>query len=217
MAQSTEQALRRGVIQTALEMNRLGINQGKSGNVSARAKGGFFVTPSGIPYDELMPENVSFVRDSGEHVSGMPPSSEWQMHLTLLRLRPKANAVVHAHPIHATALSCMGMDIPAFHYMVAAVGGDSVPCAEYATFGTEALALNVARALQDRKGCLMSNHGIVAIGETLGDALRVAENIEVLARTYIACLGMGKPRVMPATEMTKVLEKFKTYGVKSPR
>ena len=212
MVQSVEQALRRGVIETALEMNRLGVNQGKSGNVSVRVRGGFLITPTGVPYDELLPENVSLVLENGDHSEGLAPSSEWKMHATLLRLRPNSNAVVHAHPVHATALSCLGMEIPAFHYMVAAVGGDTIPCAEYATFGTEQLAMNVARALQDRKGCLMANHGIVALGSDLGDALRVALEIETLARTYWTCLQVGRPRLLPATEMGDVLKKFSTYG-----
>lgn len=201
-------ALRRDVIDTALEMNRLGINHGKCGNVSVRVRGGFLITPSDVSYERLRVKDVSLVSDAGEHLSGPLPSTEWALHMSLLRLRKDSGAVVHAHPVYATALSCMGLEIPAFHYRVATLGGDSIPCAEYATFGTNGLALNVARAMQGRSGCLMANHGIVATGRTLHDALTGAEEIEKLAQVYWTCLQVGRPRYLPAAEMATVLGKF---------
>lgn len=215
-------ALRAEVIRTALEMNSSGINVNKSGNVSARCssedgKKGFLITPSGIPYAELEPESLSFVfreAEAGEWGFSGPfaPSSEWLMHALAYQVRPKAGAIVHTHSRKATAVACLGRDIPAFHYMVAAAGGKCIPCAPYATFGTKQLAQNAAAVLTRHRGCLLAHHGVIATGRTLPRAFSLAVEIENLASMYVDLLKIGEVRTIPDDEMARVLERFRSYG-----
>lgn len=206
------QALRREVIATARTMNALGINQGTSGNVSARWREGLLVTPSGVPYEELGPDDIVYLRGDGSFRGARRPSSEWRIHRDLLAARPEAGAVVHTHSPYATALACLGQAIPAFHYMVAVAGGDSIRCAPYATFGTQALSDHALAALEGRTACLLANHGVVALGASLSRALHLAHEVEVLAAQYCRALQIGAPVLLPAAEMERVLEQFKSYG-----
>ncbi|AHE97200.1 fuculose phosphate aldolase [Thioalkalivibrio paradoxus ARh 1] len=208
----SERLLREGMIDICLRMNREGINQGTSGNVSARWRDGMLITPSGIPYDALRPEDMVFVGPRGEHDAGQRPSSEWRFHLAILDSRPEIGAVVHTHSLHATALAICGMEIPALHYMIAAAGGPTIRCAPYATFGTEALSRNVVEALQDRSACLLANHGVVATGPGLERALWLAGEVETLAHQYILSLGLGGPRLLPDAEIDRVVRKMQHYG-----
>lgn len=210
----SELELRRAVIETAREMNRRGINVNKSGNVSARFGTGFLITPTGIPYGRLEPADVVFVDLATGAAEGRRlPSSEWEMHAETYRVRPDAGAVAHCHSCFATALACQNMPIPAFHYMVAAAGGDSIEVAPYATFGTHALAVAAARALRKRNACLLEHHGSLALGATLEKALALLVEVENLARQYVTVRALGEPRIIPADEMARVVEKFRTYGV----
>ncbi len=144
--------LRNAVVATALRMNELGINRGKSGNVSARTGDGFLITPSALPYDETEPQDIVTVHDDGQAVGSYLPSSEWRFHRAIYAARPEVHAIVHAHSPFATTLACLDRGIPAFHYMVAVAGGADIRCAAYATFGTQALADQVLRALDGRQG-----------------------------------------------------------------
>lgn len=204
-------ALREAIVETARRMNALGINQGMSGNVSARTNTGFLITPSGLDYDAMTADDVVAMSADGVAERGKP-SSEWRFHQDIYASRPDAQAVVHTHSAHATTLACLGRGIPAFHYMVAVAGGPDVRCAPYATFGTQELSNHALAALKDRKACLLANHGLIALGGSLPDALRVAEEVEVLAGQYWRALQLGEPVILSDTEMTAVLEKFKTYG-----
>jgi len=133
--------LRAEVIATARRTNDLGLSQGTSGNVSVRIGGGFLVTPSGMPYDELRPSDIVEVRTDGSLPGpARNPSSEWRLHRDIYEARPDAEAIVHVHSLHATALAIHRRGIPAVHYMIAVAGGNDVRCAPYATFGTEELA-----------------------------------------------------------------------------
>lgn len=211
--QDSELALRRAVIETAREMNRRGINVNKSGNVSARLGAGFLITPTGIPYERLEPADVVYVDLATGGADGPRlPSSEWEMHAEVYRTRPDAGAVAHCHSCFATALACQNMPIPAFHYMVAAAGGDSIEVAPYETFGTRALALAAAHALEKRNACLLEHHGSLALGATLDKALALLAEVENLARQYVTVRALGEPRIIPADEMARVVEKFRTYG-----
>jgi L-fuculose-phosphate aldolase len=212
MAEATHLALRRRIVATCRRMNALGVNQGTSGNVSARTRGGLLITPSGVPYDALKPEGIVALAADGTVAGGGTPSSEWRFHVDILAARPDAGAVVHTHSVHATALSCLRRGIPAFHYMVAAAGGDTIRCAPYATFGTQALSDNALAALAGRRACLLANHGVIAIGRDLDAALALAVEVETLARQYLLALQAGTPAILPAAEMRRVLEKFETYG-----
>lgn len=204
--------LRRAIVHTCREMNRLGINQGTAGNVSARIPGGFLLTPSGVPYDAMTPEQIVPMDLGGGYVGPTVPSSEWRMHLDIYRHRPEAEAIVHTHSTYATAFSCLRQDMPAFHYMIAAVGGPTLRCARYATFGTTELSAAMLEALVDRSACLLANHGVIVFGETLARALWRAGEVETLAKQYFVARQMGEPVILDEAEMQRVLTRFKTYG-----
>jgi len=208
--------LRRAIIATARRMNELGINQGTSGNVSARAGNKMLITPSGVPYDDLRPADIVEMQFDGGWqcaVPGRRPSSEWRFHLDVLRARPEFGALVHVHPVQATALACQRRGIPAFHYMIAVAGGNSIRCAPYATFGTATLSRNALKALEGRTGCLLANHGMIACGVDLTTALALAVEIETLAAQYNAAMQTGRPKILSEAEMRRVLAKFKAgYG-----
>lgn len=211
----TELQLRKQVIATALRMNALGINRGKSGNVSARWKNGFLVTPSGRPYEETKPADIVFVDDKAQTKGKRAPSSEWRFHFDIYQRRGEVNAVVHTHSSFATTLACLAMAVPSFHYMVAVAGGNSIRCAPYATFGTQMLSDNALNALDGRKACLLANHGMVSTGENLKSALALAVEVEALCEQYWRALQIGSPNILSDEEMAVVVEKFKTYDTQS--
>lgn len=190
----------------------LGLNRGAEGNVSLRFGDGFLITPSGLPNDSLQAGQMVYMDLEGGWQGPLKPSSEWRIHRDLYRARADAGAVVHAHSPHAVSLACLRHPIPPFHYMVAAAGGRDIPCAAYATFGTEALSANVLTALADRRACLMANHGQVALGRTLEEALRLAEIVEELAAQYWRARLLGEPVLLTDAEMDEVLERFAGYG-----
>jgi L-fuculose-phosphate aldolase len=197
-------------------MNACGINRGKSGNVSARIEGGFLVTPSGLAYDSLSPENIVAMTSSGEPRGSLLPSSEWRFHRDIYASRSDAGAIVHAHSPFATTLACLGRDVPAFHYMIAVAGGKDIRCAPYATFGTQELSDHALAALEARKACLLANHGMIAIGATLATALALAIEVEALAEQYWRALQIGVPNLLSDAEMDLVLAKFESYGQRPP-
>lgn len=207
-----EYALRQEIIACCRRMADLGINQGTSGNISARWQKGLLLTPSGLDYDAMVPEDIVFMRMDGSHDGDLAPSSEWHFHRDILKSRDDIHAVVHAHPIYCTALAIARRDIPAVHYMIAAAGGPTVRCAPYATFGTEKLSRHAVKALEDRMACLLANHGMIACGVSLKKALWLAGELETLARQYVVSLGLGEPRILSDDEIARVAEKFKTYG-----
>ena len=206
-------ALRQSLIETANAMDRSGINRGTSGNLSVRFEDGMLITPSGMPYGSLESDDIVFIDADSGPVGRRLPSSEWRIHQDIYAARTHANAILHAHPISCTALACMRRPIPAFHYMVAVAGGRDIRCAPYATFGTQELSTGVLESLEDRKACLMANHGLVCLAENLGKAIALAVEVEHLARTYLHCLSTGEPEILSDEEMERVLAKFTTYGV----
>ncbi len=208
----TELQLRKQIIATAQRMNALGINRGKSGNVSARWKDGFLVTPSGLPYEETKPADIVFIDAKGRAKGKRAPSSEWRFHFDIYHGKSEVHAVVHTHSSFATTLACLEMAVPAFHYMVAVAGGNSIRCAPYATFGTQTLSDRALRALEGRKACLLANHGMIATGESLKSALALAVEVEALCEQYWRALQIGKPNLLSDDEMIAVVEKFKTYN-----
>jgi L-fuculose-phosphate aldolase len=166
-----------------------------------------------MAYDDMTPADIVFMRANGTVAPGQrEPSSEWRFHRAIFEARPEVGAVVHTHAMFATTLACLGREIPAFHYMVAMAGGDSIRCAPYATFGTQALADHAVKALEGRKACLLANHGMIVVGETLNRALALAVDVETLAAQYWRALQIGDPVILPKAEMRAVLEKFKSYG-----
>lgn len=208
-----DQGLRLEVIAACRELAQSALTHGTSGNVSLRRDARrFFISPTGMPYDSLLPEDVPLVDLSGRWSGQRRPSSEWRFHRDILKARAEIGAIVHTHSRHATALACTGRGIPAFHYMVAVAGGTDIRCAPYFTFGSQDLADAAVAALRDRKACLLANHGVIALGADLPAALRLAQEVENLAAQYSAALALGNVRLLDETEMRCVLEKFKTYG-----
>lgn len=201
------------LLNMALEINAIGINQGTSGNVSVRNKGlGYMITPSGKPYDECIESDMVSMTIDGSHHPDKQPSSEWRFHHDIYQHRPDVSAIIHVHSTYATTIACMGKDIPPFHYMVAAAGGKTIRCAPYYTFGTQELSDAVVEAMQDRKACLMANHGMIATGLTLKKALAMAVEVEKLCEVYLRLLPLGGGNMIDDTEMDVILEKFKSYG-----
>ena len=208
--------LREEIIHTCVQMNAEGINQGTSGNVSARWGDGILITPSALPYRDITPDDIVYLPFDEEHSPNgrHNPSSEWRFHLDILASRPDAGAVVHTHSTYATALAVLGLDIPAHHYMIAISGGDSIRCAEYAPFGTATLSHNALAALLDRTCCLLANHGVIATGSTLKKALWLAGEVEVLAKLYIIAQQIGEPRILSRQDIEEIQERIRDYGMK---
>ena len=209
---------RNQIIQYSLKLNSTNLSPLRSGNISVRAKeddkDGYLITPSGKKYETLKPEDIVFMglnEEIEKNYSGNNHSSEWRFHRDIYIDKKNAQAIVHAHSPHATAVSAHGKAIPPFHYMIALAGGEDIKCAEYATFGTEELSKNVLKALQDRCACLMSNHGQVAFGKNLEQAFELAQEVENICHQYTIALKLGQPKILSFEEMKKVLEKAKNY------
>jgi len=205
------------LIATARAMNATGLNVGTAGNLSVRTRRGFLITPTGMPYESLHPSDIVEVGKDGQSSGSRLPSSEWRMHRGIYDARPEVEAILHCHSPHATAISSLRRGIPAFHYMVAVAGGIDIRCAPYATFGTEELARLAVESLCDRTACLLANHGMLALAATLEKAMRLATEVENLARQYAIALSAGEPVILDEREMAIVLEKFKTYGQQQQR
>ena len=204
---------RQEVIDTALAMSHSQLSPGKSGNVSLRFGGKVLITPSGMAYDDLLPDDIVALTLQGEILSGVRlPSSEWHFHCAIYQAQAHVRGVVHTHSPYATALACLDRPIPAFHYMVAVAGGDDIPCVPYATFGTDDLAAHVVAGLANRSACLLSHHGQIATGESLAKAYDLAHEVETLAQQYHLACQVGTPVLLDGQEMARVLEKFMTYG-----
>ena len=209
---------RNQIIEYSLKLNSTNLSPLRSGNISIRTKedekDGYLITPSGKKYETLKPEDIVFMslnENAENEVSSNKPSSEWRFHRDIYLNKKEAQAIVHAHSPHATAVSSHGKTIPPFHYMIALAGGEDIKCAEYATFGTEELSKNVINALRERSACLMSNHGQVAFGKNLEDAFELAQEIENICHQYTIALKLGHPKILSFEEMKKVLDKAKNY------
>jgi len=212
MSVTSHREKRQSIIDACREMNRSGINQGTSGNISLRHEAGMLITPTSVPYEQMQPEQIVYMGLDGTFDPVQRPSSEWRFHLDILRARPEVNAVVHAHPPYSTILAIMGLEIPPVHYMIAVAGGDSIRCAPYATFGTQELSHHAVGALEGRMACLLEHHGMIAIGPSLSKAMWIAVEVETLARQYHGCLQIGTPRLLPKEEIENVLGRMAGYG-----
>jgi L-fuculose-phosphate aldolase len=208
---------RNQIIEYSIKLNSTNLSPLRSGNISLRGKEddkeGYLITPSGKKYETLKAEDIVFMGLNEElrDTSNQNPSSEWRFHRDIYLNKKEAQAIVHAHSPHATAVSSHGKTIPPFHYMIALAGGEDIKCADYATFGTEELSNNVIKALEKRSACLMSNHGQVAFGKNLEDAFELAQEVENICHQYTIALKLGEPKILSFEEMKKVLEKAKNY------
>ena len=209
---SDRNSLGQALIDAALLLDAKGVNQGMSGNLSVRCDNGYLITPSGMAYEQCTPDDMVWMGFDGAVDGRRKPSSEWRFHHDILASRPEIGAVIHTHSRFATTLACLQRDIPAFHYMIAMAGGNSIRCTPYATFGTQVLSDLALAALQGRKACLLGNHGLIVLGETLQRALALTIEVESLCEMYWRTLQIGQPILLSDAEMAVVQEKFKHYG-----
>jgi L-fuculose-phosphate aldolase len=211
-----ERALRAGIVAKARWMNAAGLNQGTSGNISARYKDVLLVTPSATPYDAMTPESIAAMPLNGEYGSWsgpLKPSTEWRFHYDITKSRPDVGAIVHTHSTYATVLAMARKEIPACHYMIAAFGGTTIRCAAYARYGTKELSDLALKALEGRNGCLLANHGMVALGANLEKAMWLAVELETIARQYYLSLALGDPFILTDEQITETARGFATYGL----
>ena len=204
--------MRESLLTNFKKLADLGLNKGTSGNASVRTDKGFLVTPSGMNVDKMSAASMVEVDMTGKTISAGKPSSEWRFHRDIYQAKPEVHGIVHTHSMFATSLSCLRQDIPPFHYMIAVAGGKDIRCAEYALFGTQALSDAAIVALQDRKACLLANHGMIALGKTLDQAVSVAAEVETLCEQYWRALQVGQPQILSDQEMADVFEQFKDYA-----
>jgi len=207
-------ATRREMVETGRRMNASGINQGTAGNISIRIPGGFLVTPTSLPYDQIEPEDLVQMNFDGSYEGRRRPSSEWRFHRDILASRQDINVVLHCHSVYATTLAVHHKTIPSFHYMIGVAGGTTIRCAKYATFGTQALSDNALEALDDRLACLLGQHGQISLGKTLASALALGIEVETISRLYVQALTLGEPPILSDEEMARVIQQMKqmSYG-----
>ncbi len=213
---SIEQELRSEIISKSLGMNASGLNQGTSGNISARFEDHMLITPSSIPYESLKPESIAAMPIDGEYGTWegpLKPSSEWRFHLDIMQARPEVNAVVHTHSVYATTLAMARREVPAAHYMVAIFGGDNVRCSEYATYGTKELSAYALQALEGRNACLLANHGMLVTGPSLEKAMWLAQELETLCRQYYQALLIGGPVILSDENIADTMKSISSYGL----
>lgn len=207
-----ESGLRAAMVRAALELDARGLNRGTSGNVGVRCGVHLLVTPSGVPARELTAQGMALVAPDGQVIGAGRPSSEWRFHRDILQSRPDVHAVVHVHSPFATTLACLRIEVPPFHYMIAAAGGSTIRCAPYALFGTQELSDHALAALQDRRACLLGNHGMVATGRDLADAVALCVEVESLCEQYWRARQIAEPHHLSEAQMAEVMERFRTYG-----
>jgi len=201
-------------------MNARGVNHGAAGNVSLRFGGGMLITPSGVDYDELAPDMIllqSLDAEEPARKNGRRASSEWRFHRDIFRARTDVNAVVHTHATYATVMSMLRRPIPASHYMVAAFGGDSIDCTDYAPVGTQALSDLAVKGLETRQGVLLGSHGMIAVGPDLTRAFWLAGELETLARLHYLAGLAGEPALLDADHVAALVKTIFGYGPGAPQ
>jgi L-fuculose-phosphate aldolase len=215
-----EEEFRQALARAGVELVRLGLNQGTAGNISVRLGAAMLITPSGIKPEATTPAMMARLRlDTTRKRDGDPiwdgpekPSSEWRLHHDILVARPDVGAIVHTHALYATVLSTLHRPIPALHYMIAAFNGPEIRCTPYAPFGTQALSDLILDRLGARHGVLLGNHGMVATGATLDQAMWRASELETLAKMAFLAGCAGTPVILPDDEIERVIERFQDYG-----
>lgn len=213
----TEDDIRQALVDHSRLCVTRGLSNATAGNISMRFGSGMLITPSGIDPDRMEPDQIAEVAFDGTFKSNWKPSSEWALHAALYTSRPEAQAIVHAHPTYCVAISCLRQPIPPFHYMVASCGGNEVPCAPYAPFGSQALADAVAETMGTKyTACLMANHGMIALGSSLHAAFGLTEKLEVLAHQYQLARSIGDPVLLSDDDMATVHAAYKSYGYGKP-
>lgn len=207
----SKHGLHQQLLDVSQRMVALGLNRGSSGNASVRDGDGMLITPSAIPVAEMTLASMVRMDLAGNVLEGGKPSSEWRFHRDILAARPEIGAVVHAHSTFATTIACMGREVPAVHYMIALTGNHHIPCTPYSIFGEQELSDHALQALQNGKACLLGNHGMIALGTDLEDALAVAVEVEFACEIYWRTLQAGGPHILSTQQMHEVMEKFVAY------
>ncbi|WP_296713027.1 class II aldolase/adducin family protein [Rhodoblastus sp.] len=216
-SKKAERKAREAIVAACRAMNAKDFNQGAAGNISARLGEAMLITPSGVDYDELTPDMI-VTMDLGAEIpvrdekTGLKASSEWRFHRDIFRARPDVAAVVHAHAPYATVMAMLRRPIPASHYMIAAFGGASIECTDYAPFGTPELSELAVAGLGPRQGVLLGSHGMIAVGPDLKRALWLAGELETLARLHYLASLAGGPVLLPDSEVLSLVERFASYG-----
>ena len=208
--------LRTQLLRISQRLIELGLNRGTSGNAAVRDGDGMLITPSAVPVSAMTPDSIVRMTFDGSTIVGGKPSSEWRIHGDIFAARPEVGAVIHTHSTFATTLACLRRDVPAVHYMIAAAGGDSIRCAPYSVFGEQTLSDNALEALRERKACLLGNHGMIALGKNLDEALAIAVEVESVCEIYWRALQAGSPHILTAQQMHEVKHKFTDYKRPDP-
>lgn len=205
---------RKLIVEYGRKMIATGLTRGTGGNVSIynRSENMVAVSPSALAYGETRAEDIVIVDLKRCVIEGSrKPSSELSMHLMIYNNRLDISAVIHTHSIYAATLSCLQWEIPAVHYLIGFAGGP-IRCAPYATVTTDDLAHKAHIAMKGRKAVLLSNHGLLAGGETIDEAFAIAETAEYCAEVYYKARCAGKPKEIPEIQLQALLEKFEEYG-----
>jgi L-fuculose-phosphate aldolase len=214
MPRPDDHSIRAAIVETCREMNRSGLNQGTSGNLSHRVSEGLLITPTSLPYEQMAPDDIVLMSFDGSYEGRHRPSSEWRFHRDILKSRTDVNVVLHTHSTYSTTLAVHERGIPAFHYMVAVAGGTEIRCAPYACFGTQELSDCALSALEDRTACLLGHHGLIVLADTFAKALWRAVEVETLAKMYVHALAIGEPPRLSEQQMSQVIEQMHrmSYG-----
>ena len=209
-----QEQLRASLCDVAIRLNDTGLNHGATGNCSVRTAQGFLITSSGVANRNLTPETIVELNMEGEKItiSDFNASSEWLFHKDLYLANENINAVIHSHAPYATSVSTLKKDLTPFHYMIAVAGGKDIRCADYALFGTQALSDHILKAMQDRKACLLANHGLLTVGENLDIAFDITEEIEHLCMVYLNAKKLGEPEILTDVQMEEVVNRFQSYS-----
>ncbi len=211
-AENNMQSLAQQMVKVSQQLVINGLNKGMSGNVSCRSEKGFLITPSAVLPEHMTTDSMVNMQFDGSFEANKKPSSEWRFHRDILQSRSEVNAVIHTHSMFATTMACLHQDIPAFHYMIAMMGGDSIRCAPYALFGSQALSDSAVDALTGRKACLLAHHGMIAVGANLAEALAIAIEVENLCEQYWRLLQITpEPPLLSEEQMRAVFQQFKDY------
>ena len=207
----SEQDVRQQLLDTSRRMVEQGLNRGTAGNASVRCGSNILITPSALPVAEMSAQDMVLLDAEGKVLQGGKPSSEWRFHCDILKARPEIGAVLHMHSTFATTIACLRHNVPAVHYHIAIAGGDTIRCTPYSIFGEQNLSDLALEALRERKACLLGNHGMIALGKELNDALSVALEVEYLCEIYWRTLQAGEPHILTTQQMHEVQHKFVDY------
>jgi L-fuculose-phosphate aldolase len=209
-----EATLREQLVDQYKYVERIGLNELASGNLSVRFGDNMLISPSGATAENIATDTLMAVSLEGEWEGERKPSSEWRMHAAIYQKHEKTQAVVHTHSDYCVALASHLLPLPGFHYLVGSFGGNDVPCVPYSTFGTQSLGDDAAEALTDRTACLLGNHGMIARGRNIKATVGLAHRLEIMCRQYVLARQLGEPELLSDEQWTEFFDRAKkvSYG-----